>query len=99
MAGAPVHSLCTTIPSLGVPYAVLVVLFKWLAIGRFTVGPTSPSLDYRRWILFNLMQSRLMQAFMGINMTSQVRVMGEDGGEQGCGRGRVCEGCVNAKAE
>ena len=56
--------------TLGVPYALLCIVFKWVVIGRFKPGPTSASLDYRRWILFNLMQSRLMTSFLGISMTS-----------------------------
>lgn len=56
--------------TLGVPYALLCIAFKWVVIGRFKPGPTSASLAYRRWILFNLMQSRLMTSFLGICMTS-----------------------------
>ena len=44
----------------GIPYLLLVVLFKWVVIGRFKEGPSTPCLDYKRFVLQMLLQSRFV---------------------------------------
>jgi hypothetical protein len=49
---------------MGVPYAAIVCIYKYLFIGRFRAGGyTSPRLDKYRWILRCLLQSRIQVAF------------------------------------
>jgi len=49
---------------MGVPYAAIVIAYKWLFIGKFKAGEySSPRLDKYRWILRGLCQSRIQVAF------------------------------------
>eukprot|EP00956_Cyclotella_meneghiniana_P040436 scaffold195333_cov66-Cyclotella_meneghiniana.AAC.2 len=58
---------------MGIPYALLMVLYKWTFIGRFQAGTiSSPSLDIRRWLLRCMCQSRLQTSFEVAGASSEI---------------------------
>eukprot|EP00931_Biecheleriopsis_adriatica_P060210 TRINITY_DN3613_c0_g1_i4.p1 TRINITY_DN3613_c0_g1~~TRINITY_DN3613_c0_g1_i4.p1 ORF type:complete len:1892 (+),score=391.96 TRINITY_DN3613_c0_g1_i4:160-5835(+) len=56
----------------GFPYMLLVIAYKWIVIGRFKEGPSTPSLDYRRFQLQMMLQSRLLTAIITLGASSPV---------------------------
>lgn len=49
---------------MGIPYALMTCIYKWLFIGKLKAGDTStPYLDTQRWLLGCLLQSRLQTGF------------------------------------
>jgi non-ribosomal peptide synthetase component F/thioredoxin reductase/carbonic anhydrase/acetyltransferase-like protein (isoleucine patch superfamily) len=49
---------------MGIPYACILVIFKWVAIGRFRDGEQcTPYLDNMRWMLHVLLQCSIHRAF------------------------------------